>query len=256
MRSLRKWLSNAVDLLFWASLRAFGVECTFAQAKARSYDFPLDLPPEATLKVSDALTAAAEGEYERAEARRKVVDDKARMLLTLVGLLVPLTATLAVRLEWPWLALVPLFFFLASAGIMSGYLAVGGTMYPRLAAAEASLDEDQLKRTVTLDTLQSARTTENWTHFLVDVYRAGLRAFIIGLMLVGLIACLALVPPNDSVERVIDHLRRDPDLREALRGPSGPRGDAGPQGIQGPEGAAGPPGPAGPQGPPGAAPRR
>lgn len=258
MPSLRKLTSTFTDRVFWLLLRIFGVECTFDQAQKRSYDYPLDLPPAKTIKVSDTLGAAANAEYDRAEARRKVIDDKARMLLTLVGLLVPLTATLALRLPWPWLALLPLAFFFASAGILAGYLAVGGTMFPKVAAPETTYEEDELKRTIILDTLQSARSVENWTHFLVDVYRAGLRAFIVGLLFVALISVTALTRPHDSVAQLIKELRDDPTLRDELRGPQGAPGLPGAPGARGPvgpTGPAGPPGPQGTQGPPGAAPQ-
>ena len=181
----------------------------------------------------------------------KVVDDKARMLLTLVGLLVPLTATLALRLTWPWLALPPLALFFAFAGILAGYLAVGGTMFPKLTAPEATYEEDQLKRTIILDTLQSARSMENWTHFLVDVYRAGLRAFIVGLLFVALISVTALTRSHDSVAQLVKELRGDSMLRDELRGPRGAPGVPGAPGAQGPAGPTGPPGPPGPEGPQG-----
>ena len=258
MPSLRNLTSTFTDRVFWFLLRIFGVECTFDQAQKRSYDYPLDLPLETSIKVTDTLSAAADAEYDRAEARRKAVDDKARMLLTLVGLLVPLTATLALRLAWPWLALAPLAFFFASAGILAGYLAVGGTMFPKLTAPETTYEEDQLKRTIILDTLQSARSMENWTHFLVDVYRAGLRAFIVGLLLVALISVTALTRSHDSVAQFLKELRGDPTLRDELRGPRGAPGLPGAPGAQGPvgpTGPAGPPGPQGPQGPPGATPQ-
>jgi hypothetical protein len=253
MPSLRKLTSTFTDRVFWLLLRIFGVECTFDQAQKRSYDYPLDLPPANTIKVSDTLSAAADAEYDRAEARRKVIDDKARMLLTLVGLLVPLTATLALRLAWPWLALVPLVFFFASAGILAGYLAVGGTMFPKLSATEATYQEDQLKCSIILDTLQSARSIENWTHFLVDVYRAGLRAFIVGLLFVATIAVSALTRSHDPVAQLIKELRGDPALREQLRGPQGKPGVAGARGPAGPSGPPGREGPTGPQGPQGPA---
>lgn len=251
MRSLRKIISVSVDWIFWLFLRAFGVECTIEQVRARSYEHPLDLPAESVLRPTETLVSAAESEYERAESRRKAVDDKARMLLTLVGLLVPLTGTLASRLEWPALSLMPLALFFLSAGIMTGYLAVGSAMLPKVSAVEATYDDEKLKRTLLLDILRSARTNENRTSFLVDVYRAGLRAFILGLVAVAAIAAIALVRPTDGSSQIIERLRRDPELREQLRGPAGPQGEVGAHGAVGPVGPIGPKGDPGPPGPAG-----
>jgi hypothetical protein len=252
MRSLRKIISVSVDWIFWFLLRVLGLECTVEQLRARTYEHPLDLPAESAIRPTETLVSAAESEYERAESRRKAVDDKARMLLTLVGLLVPLTATLASRLEWPAISLLPLVLFFVSAGIMTGYLAVGSAMLPRVSPVEATYDDENLKRALVLDNLRSARSNDNRTSFLVDVYRAGLRAFILGLVLVAAIAAIALVSPTDGPSQLIERIRRDPDLCEQLRGPAGPPGEAGARGDAGPAGPIGPKGDPGPAGPAGA----
>ncbi|HXI12027.1 MAG TPA: hypothetical protein VNM92_05210 [Thermoanaerobaculia bacterium] len=244
MRKAFSWLADAI---FWILLRLCVVECSFQQVRDRKYKFPLDLPDPTTMQISDTLSDAAASELDRVESRRKGVDDKARMLLTLVSLLVTLTATFAVRLEWPWLALGPLLCFLASAALMTGYIAVGGGMIPRLDPSEATLAEDDLKKVLVVDLLRSARDAQNTTHFLVDVYRAGLRAFIVGLLCAVGIAMLSLVrTPVDSMSRVIQQLRGDTALRNELRGPPGAPGPIGPAGPVGPTGNTGPMGPQGP----------
>ena len=254
MRSGAKAAGGIFGYFFWLALRPAGIECTPEQVVRRSYAQPYDLPEETTMQAADVLHEAAEAEYNRAEARRRGVDDKARMLLAMVGLLVPLTATLSLRLVWPALALAPLACFLFAAVIMTGYLAVGKTMVPKINPAEAALNEQALRRTLILDTLRSARATEMGTNFLVDVYRAGLRAFFVGLLFITITTVVAYIRPSDPTARLIEQLRGDPALRNELRGSQGmpgPRGAPGPPGPVGPAGPPGREGPAGPQGPPG-----
>jgi len=249
MRSLRNFIGEAFGFLFWLSLVVCGIECSRDEVRKRRYERPLDLPDFDKVIPSDSLTSAAEAEFANAEARRGIVDDKARMLLTLVGLLIPVTATLASRLDTPALVLAPLACFLFAALILVGYLGIGSGMKPKLSASEALLDETPLKRQLIGDLLWSARATEEATNFLVDVYRAGLRALFLGLVLVVAIAMIAYMRPSDPTGRIIQQLRADPGLLRELRGPQGSPGQMGPAGPPGPRGAQGVSGPPGPPGP-------
>jgi hypothetical protein len=249
MRFLRNVIGEAFGLLFWLALVICGIECSRDTVRKRRYVRPLDLPEVDAISPTETLRSAADGEFANAEARRKIVDDKARMLLTLVALLIPVTATLAARLDTPSLVLVPLACFLFSALTLVGYLGIGAGMSPTISSVEALLDEDRLKRQLIVDLLQSARVTEQATDFLVDVYRAGLRALFLGLMLVVGIAAVAYMRPTDPTARLIQQLRSDPALIRELRGPQGAPGPAGPAGPRGPVGereSAGPPGPPAP----------
>lgn len=246
MRSLRKFVGEVFNVFFWLALFVCGGECSLQSVRERRYDKAPPLPERASLTPSDTLRDAAKGELSSAENRRKIVDEKARMLLTLVGLLIPVTATLASRIAWPAVIALPLVCFLFSALLLIGYLGVGKGMQPTLTVEEAGYEEEPLKRQMIYDALSSARATEQATDFLVDVYRAGLRALFVGLLCVVGIAIVAYVRPNDTTGRIIQQLRSDPALLRELRGPQGPPGAAGPAGPAGPQGAPGPQGPPAP----------
>jgi hypothetical protein len=249
MRSLRNGTGEVFNVFFWVALVLCGIECSLKSVRERRYDKAPPLPELASLSPSDALRDAAKGELTSAENRRKTVDDKARMLLTLVGLLIPVTATLASRITWPAVIVVPLMCFLFSALLLIGYLGVGKGIQPMLSVEEAGYEEEALKQQMIYDALSSARVTEQATDFLVDVYRAGLRALFVGLLCVVGIAVAAYVRPSDATDRIIRQLRSDPELLRELRGPEGspgPTGPAGPQGKPGPQGPAGPQGPTAP----------
>jgi hypothetical protein len=248
MPSVRKLTGDAFSALFWIALWTCGIECSLDHVRKRRYERPLDLPDIDALTPSDTLKDVAGGEFANADARRRIVDDKARMLLTLVGLLIPVTATLASRLDLPVLVLAPLACFLFAALILVGYLNIGAGMKPKLSPNEALLDEPRLKRQVVIDLLRSARVTEQSTDFLVDVYRASLRALLLGLVFVVAIAAVAFLRPSDPTGRLIQQLRADPALTRELQGP---QGVPGPRGAVGPTGSRGAQGPQGPQGPPG-----
>lgn len=250
--------SEGVRWLFWIALRACGIECSLEEVRRRAYSRP-DLPygPDA-LVLSDTLLDAATTDLDRAERRRKVVDGKAQMLLTMVGLLVPLTGVLALGLSWPVLFIVPLACFLLSAFILIGYLAVGRAMTPRLNGEEVRYDEARLKRQLIIDNIRSAHDTEGGTDFLVDTYRAALRSLLGGLVSLSVLALIANFPSDRSTRELIRQLKSDPELVRILRGPQGPLGPigpAGPVGPAGPSGPAGAPGPPGPAAAPGSKPR-
>lgn len=251
MRFIRNVIGEFVGGLFWLALLVSGIECSREAVRKRRYVRELGLPEKAAIVAVDEVKDAAEAEFSNAEARRKIVDDKARMLLTLVGLLVPVTATLAPRIGTPAYVLAPLACFFFSALLLIGYLGIGATMQPQVASDEVGLDGEQFKRQVAYDLLSSARVIEQHTDFLVDVVRASLRALLVGLFLVVAVAAVAYLRPDDPTKRVIQQLRSDPSLLRELRGPQGPPGPIGPPG---PPGATGPVGPAGPSGGPAATP--
>ncbi len=253
MRLLRNFIGEVFNVCFWLALRLCGIECSLRSVRERRYDKAPPVPDLASLKPTDTLNEAAKSELASAENRRKIVDDKARMLLTLVGLLIPVTVTLASRIAWPSMITLPLVCFLFSALLLIGYLGVGKGMHLTVSVEEVGYDEDRLTRQVIHDTLLSARATEQATDFLVDVYRAGLRALFAGLLCVVAIAVTAYMLPNEATARVIQQLRSDPALLRELRGPQGPPGPAGPKGPQGEPGKPGPPGPPGSPGRAGAA---
>jgi hypothetical protein len=248
MSSLRRTTGSVFTRLFWFALLLGGIECSHKQVKERRYERALDLPDFSTISPTETLRGAADAEFASAESRRKIVDDKARMLLTLVGLLIPVTATLATRIEPAYVALLPLACFLFSALTLVGYLGIGSGMTPKLSPAEAAFDEDRLQRQLIHDAFWSARYTEQCTDFLVDVYRAALRALMVGLFLVVGVAAVAYIRTPDPSKRIIQQLRSEPALIRELRGPQGSPGSTGPAGPRGPKGDPGPSGPAGPQG--------
>jgi hypothetical protein len=247
MRFVRNATGEVFGTLFWLALLLCGIECSRDAVRKRRYVRTVDLPDKTAIKAVDEVKAAAAAEFSNAEARRKIVDDKARMLLTLVGLLVPVTATLAARIGTPAYVLAPLVCFFFSALLLIGYLGIGGTMQPYVTSDDVAGEAEAFKRQMVSDLLESARVTEQHTDFLVDVVRASLRALLLGLFLVVAVAGLAYLRPNDPTERMIQQLRSDPALLRELRGPQGPPG---PIGTAGPSGAVGPQGPTGPPGPP------
>jgi hypothetical protein len=82
MSSLRKAIGSVFTTLFWLALVLCGIECTHKPVKARRYERPLSLPDLESIEPTDTLRSAADNEFASADSRRKIVDDKARMLLT------------------------------------------------------------------------------------------------------------------------------------------------------------------------------
>lgn len=233
----------------WFLLRLLGIECSLAEVVRRRYDLkpkPLDLSAatEERLKhIAELLGAASASERER----RCGVDDKVKALLALTTLVLTATVAFSQKLIWPALALVPLILFLLTLFLLTTYLGVGPQAFrtPTQEDLTAPSNVELLKHHI--GELQGALAfNERSTDFLVDVFRAARRAFLIAMSAAVCVGAFAILLGDRAEDRLAEKIRAHKDLAIMLQGPPGA---AGPQGVAGPSG---PPGPAAPPGPPAA----
>jgi hypothetical protein len=104
---------------------------------------------------------------------------------------------------------------------------------PRIGEEQA----DHLKRRMQwcLETLVANQTQNNGKVTQMAVAHRAMTNFLVGLLVIALLAVGYAVRPNASNDTV-EFLRRNHELMEMLRGPQGPPGPIGPQGNPGPPG--------------------
>ena len=199
MHHLRIALARTIDAAFWIALQTFGIECRLADVRRRSYtSHPRELGP---INPTETLLKAADAELSRAEARQKAIDEKARMLLTMVSILIPLTTLVLTRTMLPTIALPALLLLFLAASLLVGYLSIRTTMAPYLSQDELQLDEAQLREQLVRDLLRSAHAVEDQVRFFVNVFQAALRAFLLGLLLLAITTVATVCSAQDRNDR-------------------------------------------------------
>ncbi|MCP3065814.1 hypothetical protein LXT21_44310 [Myxococcus sp. K38C18041901] len=183
------------------------------------------------------------------DASRKLVDEKARWLLGVVLVLLPIVVGLATTFP-PLVSLISLVVALplAWAGLLLlWYFGVDVKMMVALSDDLLMAGRKQTALRELIDSIdRCVRHNAAATDFFVDVFRAARRMVGTAVALMVFVAIGAAVyrtipDPNDVVTR----LRGDPSLVRLLRGSTGepgPKGEQGPTGARGPQGVPGPPG--------------
>lgn len=184
------------------------------------------------------------------QARRAIVQDKAKWLFTLAaGLLTVFSGMLIRRPTWfgvlgVILVALPLLF---ATLLLLRFFGVERRSTPAVDAALLAA----VGKTAHLESLESQLLASSFnagaTDFLVDLYRAALRLAAVALCGVVALAVATVAAPTSN--SLVEEIRGNPDLIRLLRGPEGPQG---PQGTTGADGPVGPQGQTGSRGPVGA----
>lgn len=237
-----------VTCLAYITLRAYGVEVSYAEVKSGTFankkQTPLLLEDIGDL---DELLALSEEGQANAEKRRGIVTEKCKTLLTLaplllgvVGLLLP--KYLAFDSLWMrCLSVCAIAVLFDAIVILLMYFDIGQDMEVSLTQDDIRSDKDSLKKSLLKCRLDCRNATENRTNYLVDLYRVARFCFLTALTIVAGLALTTLMisSPADQSERVVRELRSDPNLTNLLRGPKGDHGLKGEKGDEGVRGSKG-----------------
>jgi hypothetical protein len=255
---VRKFL---LDCITFISIRLFGIECTFADVKARRYDLnqhvSLNLDGAHNL---DTLLNTAKQRFTDAIDRRSFVTDKVKTLLTMTSAFLAILAAFLPKATESdsWSIKSPLvvgvLLLVNALLVLWTYFDIKQETVLDLTQADVRLADDVLKKLLINDYLSSQAGTDNVTDFLADLYKTARFFFLSGFAVIFIMGLLAYSfhSPDSDTERTVRQLRSDPKLVELLRGPKGDPGDQGKQGDIGAPGAVGPQGERGPPGSQGA----
>lgn len=248
--------------IVWSLLRFCGIDLTPQEARQRRYENPEDTTNLEPQDIGDATTIEdlVKELFKNERDRREALDKKVSWLLTLSGILVPLSVNLVITSagQLPlWFYFLALLFvtvpLLLSAVLLIEYFGVGNFSLPSIDEALLVTDSVDRKRIVLKSYLDATKFNGVTNHYLVDLYRAARRMFLAALTAIavlGLVAICLLTWGNPArlEDRIIRNLRADPQMIELLRGPAGKTGPPGPRGERGDQGERGERGESGPGG--------
>jgi hypothetical protein len=223
--------AEIVDGALYLMLRAAFITCTYGEVLDRAYA-PRPPPPLAHAPVTQKEIERARSLFEDGFRRRDTVASKVTALLTIAGVVIPLTVGLAAVVSEPWLlgiALVPLTW---SALLLVSCLGVERISTLSFVSSTGNPAEDE--RALVADYLTASSMNEGAVDFVVDVYRGALRSFVVASLALITVALLSFERQVDPIDALMSRISSDGALLASLRGPPGERGEKGPPSPPGP----------------------
>ena len=131
----------------------------------------------------------------RVENERFVgIQDKVKSLIAICALMLPLTSALMPRFQWPELDAIPLLLFIVAILLLMDAIRVGNRAVP-------ALDDDLLRKgemiargSIAENYMVATRANQLATDFIVELYRAGLFALLVGLVALVLVCLVTALP--------------------------------------------------------------
>jgi hypothetical protein len=240
----------------WNLLLLGGIEATHKEVRDGRYNDgkPINLPDSPKYDGSKAMFDVAKAIYGESLDRKETLDKKVTSLMSLTGILLPLTITFFVYAsDWAvvgWFFIIPFFIvtglLLFCALLLLEFLRLNRFSQPGMDEKLVESTEANREILIIRDYLKAASYNEDTNRYLADVYRAARRFFICALIIstaVGWIAAgtKTFLTERNPEKRLLKTLKDDPELVSLLRGTDGPPGQTGQQGPPGPRGDVGPP---------------
>lgn len=187
-----------IDSATWLALRMCRLPTTREHVRLKSYDhqppFVSQIRPSEARSNKDLLDYAI-STFERANDRRKSVDEKAKFLAGLVTLGITATIALGPRIVYSGAAVVPALLFVVSLLLLVAYFRLIVAAQPSVTAEDVLQTDDELMRQLIADYLSSADHNERRTSYSADIFRAAMTFFLAGVMTAVLLAVVVTVAP-------------------------------------------------------------
>lgn len=181
-RALGRTITGASTWLQWLILRITCPDCQISidEISERRYKTKMDPDPTNIVMVDEAIAALAKSIYEEEHARTALVHDKAKTLITISSLALPILMALSAQAVYcAWVAAATC--IVVSLVLLLMSFAVGPTARPSLDAV--LLAHARPRAAIAGDYLRATNYNIGATNFLSDVYRGAHRALIVGLVL-------------------------------------------------------------------------
>ncbi len=239
---------TSITSIAFVTLRVYGLEVEYDDVKAGTFKSRTPVP----LRLDEAqdidlLLDLAKDSVANADARRTIITDKCKTLLTLgslllglIGLLLP--KYLAFDPSWMrWLSAAAIAILFNAIVLLLMFFDIGTEMDVSLTQEDIPLNATDLKKSFLNQYLECAAASENRTDYLVELYRASRFCFLSALTVVAglVLASVVMNSPKDQTEQIVRELRANSTLTNLLRGPKGDegrKGDRGDQGLKGERG--------------------
>ena len=209
---MKKPFNYVFNALFWLIMRASGIGCTFSEVVANAYEAravpgyikSISTPSEIHLEIAKAG-------FGRQEKRQQYVLDKAKSLMTLVGLLMSVllaTSIVGGLVTGTWLPLlillISLVVLLIALIVLARLLSVGVYSMPSIDENLAKATKPDAQKKMYFDSTFVA-TNINWgaNDFMVDVYRAANRLMLVGIALAAATVLVSLYTQHTKSSQVL-----------------------------------------------------
>ena len=175
---------SPVDSATWLALRMCRIDVTREQVCARRYDqqqYIAQIRPDEARDTKELLDYAI-ATFERANDRRKSIDEKAKLLGGFVTFAITICGATASRVAEPLAMLPALVLFVIALLLLLSYFRLGIVSQPSVTAAEGRQDATDLVKQLIADYLSSADHNERSTSFCGDIFRAAVTVFMAGII--------------------------------------------------------------------------
>jgi hypothetical protein len=207
------------------------------------HEFPTDPYGKGDLLLSESVRIM-DGE----EGRKKSIDEKSKILLTVSALLIAGISALSGHIEPRWPLVLPMLPALISVTLVLFYFRIQSVSVIDLNELDWNRDPNDLKVALARKYIDCANYLSPRNDYRAGVYRAAARSIIVAAFFFIPVFVTASFSHSEGAT-VLKMIRTNPEIRKELMGPAGPVGPEGPLGPQGKEGPVGPPGPRGEGGP-------
>jgi hypothetical protein len=207
------------------------------------YEFPTNPNGNIDLLLGESVRI-----MEREEGRKKSIDEKSKILLTVSALLVAGISALSGHVEPRWPLVLPMLPALISVTLVLFYFRIQSVSVIDLNELDWNRASDDLKVDLARKYVGCANHLSPRNDYRAGMYRAAARSIIVaGFLFIPVFVIASFSHSEDT--NILKMIRTNPEIRKELIGHAGPVGPLGPLGPQGKEGPVGPPGPRGERGP-------
>ena len=193
----------------------------------------LKAPTESATEQSDLFLAEAGAYLQEQKCRQVTVDDKNKVLLTVSSIFLAAQAAVATQLESRWILLFPFLPTMCAIFLILRYFGIGWSAVVNPQEVDWTTATERIKHKLATQYIQCALFLIPRIDFRVGLYRASLRALQIGaLCLLPVFIYGAMFSSREG--SLLKTIQSSAQLKNELRGITGPEGPRGPQGERGP----------------------
>lgn len=188
---------SAIDSATWLALRVCRLPVTRDHVRAKSVDDQVYVPQIRAdeVKNSQDVLDYAVSTFERANDRKKSIDEKAKFLGGVITLAITVSVALSARVHYSAAIVFPGILFVISLLLLIAYFRLSTAAQPQLTPADVKKTDEEIVCQLISDYLSSADFNERRTSFSAEVFRAAVTFFLAGAMVAILSAFAAALAP-------------------------------------------------------------
>ncbi|WP_414528445.1 hypothetical protein [Nodularia chucula] len=189
----------------WVLMRLVIIECTLSEVKNRQYESTKEVDLiSAEIEITEDKIDFLKYKNDETKERRVAVDTKARTLLTLTSILLGLvssTTSIASAKSIGKLAIFPIILLFFTIYLLTVYFGVERSQ--TVDYSYIFLEPKYAKKELCNDMLKSQDYNERVTDFMLDLYRAALRYFSLGMLCIMILGIWNIYNDSNQVTKSV-----------------------------------------------------